>query len=334
VTMYDQLIRQSFDVVGTSGDEYVCKCPWHDDGKKPNLYINGQKGVYLCHSCGAKGHLRSLGQTLPPMPTQTVRERMAVMNAPPEQPRVLNDDWLKQYDLPHEAWDKRLSKDIQEEFQLGYDVFQDVLTIPLRDVRGRLMGVITRRLDDLRPKYRYPKNFKIGKHLFAAWKVRNHHQKVAIVEGSVDAIACWEARVPAVALMGSRLTEDQQRVLVRMGVQHIVLMLDNDKAGVGWPTHRIFLQRNARQGQHRYRCVGCGRTFQHWSKGVHEAAGTYQVHDMLKGSGIMVSVGEYRPYWLVKDPAALKPDRRRKMFHSAKPWHEWQRMMTNANGYG
>jgi DNA primase len=164
-----------------------------------------------------------------------------------------------------------------------------VLTIPLRDEQKRLLGVITRRLDDQKPKYRYPKGFKIGQHLFASWLIRQHHTKVAIVEGSVDSMACWDARIAALGLLGSRLTDDQRDLLKRLGVQHVVLMLDNDKAG---------------------------------------REGTYQVYEALKGTGIRVSVGVYRPYWQEKDPAALTPARRRKQFHSAKPWHLWQHDVT------
>lgn len=319
--MYDTLIRQTFDVVSTSGEEMLCRCPWHQDGQKPNLYVNARKGVYLCHSCGAKGHLRHIAEKMPSIRTQDVRDKLAAMQLArrPGVVKVFSEGWLKKFEFHHEQWDQRLTSEVQSDFGLGYDPFEDVLTIPLRDHRGRLLGVITRRLDDLKPKYRYPKGFKIGQHLFASWKIKTRHKKVALVEGSVDTMACWEARIPALGLLGSRLTEDQTRLIQRLGIKHVVLMLDNDKAGNGWPTHRI---EGSWQGG-KFLCRGCHRTFPERPTGTHPAAGRFQVYEALHDTGIKVSVGVYRSYWSEKDPAALKPDRRRKMFHSAKEWHSW-----------
>jgi DNA primase len=282
---YDRLIRQHFEVVMVRGDEYICKCKFHQDGGKPNLYVNGTKGLFICFACGAKGTLASQGQPDPPSKLE-LREKLAKVDTPGPQP--LSDLWLKQFDLPHPKYQARhLSDEVIRMFQLGYDPFEDELTIPLRTWRGHLLGVIRRRTDDQRPSYRYPKGIPIGKHLFGAWKIRQRHRKVALVEGSLDAVACWDARVPSVALLGARLTDDQTRVLLRLGVPHVVVMTDADKAG-------------------------------------QEAVD--QIHSQLKDTGIAMSVGVYRPYWVgCKDPGDLarKPERIRKMFHSAMTWPAW-----------
>lgn len=290
--LWEDVIRQRFDVQAQSGDEFICRCPWHNDQGKPNLYVNGKKGVWLCHSCGSKGHLRSITQSMPAVKTDGVRKALLeqMSTSSNERPLYKAEGWLKKFDFPHDQWDERLSPACQERFQVGYDPFTDLLTIPIRDSRGRLLGVITRRLDDLKPKYRYPKGVKIGTLLFASWLIRKRHRKVAIVEGSVDTMACWDARVPALGLLGSRMTEDQRDLLLRLGVQHVVLMLDNDNAG---------------------------------------RAGQQQVNEMLQGTGILVSVGVYRSYWGDKDPSALNADRRRKMFHSARLWRDTPSVLAN-----
>jgi DNA primase len=148
-----------------------------------------------------------------------------------------------------------------------------------------VMGVIFRRLDNEKPKYLYPKGFAIGKALFGSWHVREGAiTKVALVEGPLDVVASWNARVPALGLLGAQLTRDQRRLLLSLGVRQVVIMTDRDRAGL---------------------------------KAVQ------QIKQRLYKSGIIVKVGEYRSYWVGKDPGELKPIQVRKMFHSAIPYRTW-----------
>lgn len=64
---------------------------------------------------------------------------------------------------------------------------------------------------------------------------------VVITEGSVDAMAMWQAGIPAVALLGSRVSDNQARIIRSLGAREIVSALDNDKAGhIG--THELHAQ--------------------------------------------------------------------------------------------
>lgn len=282
---YASVIEAHFDVVSHSGREYLCKCPWHDDSGKPNLYINSASGLFLCMSCGKKGHLDQVGLPTPLQSTEGVRDRLRAMTAKATGPKTYPESWLRQFDFPHPYWTEERGLDAHTvaRFGLGYDVQTNRMTLPLRDYRGNILGVTYRRLDDQRPKYINPKGYPLGRHLYGAWLVEEQ-SKVALVEGQVDAIKCWSERVPAIALMGSRLTQDQRKVLQRLGIRKVVLMLDNDSAGV---------------------------------------KGTVGVYEMLRGSGIQVVAGWYRDYWSVKDPDGLKGDRLRKMYHSAVPLPSW-----------
>lgn len=287
---YEAIIRRSFDVKGTSGSEFVAKCPWHNDKGKPNLYINGVKGVFYCQACGRKGHLRNIAETLPAATTMEIRERLKLMNErTSNQRRVYPEAWLTQYqglafpdrpwDAVHPYWrDRGLSLDVIRRFNLGFDYQKGMLTIPVRDPRGQLLGVINRVLTDARPKYRYPKGFPISNHLFASWEVKTQ-TKVAIVEGALDAITCWDAKVPALALYGSRLSEKQRGVLIRLGIEQVVIFTDNDEAG---------------------------------------QTAIPQITEALRGTGVLCRVARYRPYWSGKDPGDLRHDQIKKAFHSAE----------------
>lgn len=282
---YDSVIKRTFHVVGESGDERIARCPFHDDKGKPNLYANAANGLYLCHACGAKGHMKKLAAANGGMmgtDLSDLRERLMDVREPTPPVRIYPDEWLEQFNFPHDFWvDQRgFSQRIITQFKLGYDVERDCATIPIRDSHGRVLGVITRRLDDGRPKYMFPKGFKKGLDLFGSWLVRKRSiERVALVEGPLDAVACWDAKVPALALHGARITADQQKLLKTMGVRSVVTMTDNDSAGID---------------------------------------AMLNIKESL--TGITVLVGQYRPGWDAKDPGELSSRRRLHMFLSAKPW--------------
>lgn len=299
---YEGVIRKSFEVKSTSGQEFLCLCPWHADTGGGHLYVNAIKGVYLCMSCGTKGHLDRMG-LVPRMTTADIRERLAMVKAPKVEFKTYPEGWLKKFAVPHPFWtqERGLPQDVVDLFCLGYDPFTNRMTLPLRDVHGRILGVSYRRIDGGSPKYLNPKGYPIGRHLYGAWLLTDKPVRtVAVTEGQVDAIRCWSYGIPAVAAMGARLTDDQVRVLQRLGVHKVVLLLDNDNAG---------------------------------------RKGTIAIYDALRGTGIRVVSGWYRPYWTkptpdglreVKDPDELSRPRLRKMYHSAVGILDW----IERTGYG
>lgn len=225
---YEQLIRNTFTVVSEHGDEFLCKCPYHDDTGRPNLYANAVKGVFLCHACGAKGRLESREL---PEDWEGLLKRMDMKLEPPP-PTFYNNTWLDQFDNPCDYWRSRgFSDQTIRQWKLGYDIMRNEGTIPVWDERSRLIGAIRRRFAKDGPKYLYPKGFPLSRILFGSHRLGKNHRKAAIVEGSLDTIACWNARVPALGLLGAHITETQHQLLHKMDVHHIVLMTDNDVAG-------------------------------------------------------------------------------------------------------
>lgn len=286
---YEPIIKSQFRVVSIASEEYCVLCPWHPD-RSGKLYINAVSGLYFCMRCLAKGSLDKITSRPTVLGSDDVREKLARMKSKSAPTHHYPEAWLRKFDVPHPYWeeDRNLPVSVIEQFGLGYDPISNRCTLPLRDVSGNILGVTYRRLDGGKPKYLHPKGFPIGKHLYGAWQITNE-RRVALVEGQVDAIRCWSERVPALGLMGARLTNDQRKVLLRLNIQTVVLMLDNDAAGT---------------------------------------RGIVGVKEALEGSGIRVLAGHYRDYWVdedgpIKDPDGLEGHRLRKMFHSAIPVPEW-----------
>ena len=53
------LIKELRPSGSTSGHEYLCLCPFHDD-HNPSLSVNIQSGLFNCYACGAKGSIFDL----------------------------------------------------------------------------------------------------------------------------------------------------------------------------------------------------------------------------------------------------------------------------------
>jgi len=127
---------------------------------------------------------------------------------------------------------------LNEEKGTRYDRFRNRLMIPIRDVKGRIVGFGARTLDpDGLPKYlNSPQTavFDKSRLLFGIDLARRHiksERQVVIVEGYMDVMQAWQAGyLNVVAQMGTALTEAQLRLLKRF-TKRFILALDADAAG-------------------------------------------------------------------------------------------------------
>jgi DNA primase len=122
-----------------------------------------------------------------------------------------------------------------------YDRFRDRLIFPILDGRNRVVSFGGRAMNpDDRAKYlNGPESplFHKGATLYGLPEARRilgaeskSEQAIVVVEGYMDVIACQRAGVPAVAPMGTALTEDQMGLLWRVSPEPI-LCFDGDGAG-------------------------------------------------------------------------------------------------------
>jgi DNA primase len=123
-----------------------------------------------------------------------------------------------------------------DEFEVGYyagpGLMRHRLVIPIHDEVGRLVGYCGRSLDGSEPRYKFPAGFAKSQLLFNLHRATDARQPtVIVVEGFFDCLKVHQAGFRSVvALMGSVLSERQQRLLVQ-GFGEITLMLDGDQAG-------------------------------------------------------------------------------------------------------
>lgn len=241
---YAQFIERHMQVVTRSGDEWSCICPFHRD-TAPSLSVNVRSGLWVCYACGAKGSARSLAtrfdaevESLGTRSIDDVKAKVATVGKPVANATISLDvvEHWKSSLQKEGGWSARgISTDVIEEFDLGFDDLEDALTIPIHHpMSGRPVSVIKRLLqpEPGSPKYRYARGFRVSDHLYGAWHVqRQAPLAVAVTEGSIDALSMWSVGIPAVALLGARVSRAQGSLLRSLDVRTLVVMTDNDEAG-------------------------------------------------------------------------------------------------------
>lgn len=238
---YEDIVERHFQVVLRSGDEFMCRCLKHED-QSASLQFNVAKGLFYCFSCHWAGNvktlMRDMGETFrEEVDVQDVLAALDAIEAQANTPTILKampESLLKRYQFPNDYWSGRgFTPTTIDTFSLGYDPMEDCAIIPVRNVQSQLIGVIRRRLaDDGGPRYMYPKGFPRKTSLFGAHLVaKSVSDHVVLVEGSVDAMKVWQAGYQGLAQYGSSINPAQVRLLARLGVNHVTLFYDDDKAG-------------------------------------------------------------------------------------------------------
>ena len=248
-------VEEHLDVRSISGDEAQALCLFHPDSS-PSMYVNVEKGLFTCFACGAGGHVNQIAEKLGvPSPDEPLTRRdpksrdispswvrdqiIRLQEIRLDQDRpdhggliVLPERELAQFDLPSDCWaDRGITDEVVELFGLCYDLLNYAMTVPLRTLGGGYLGVLRRHLDpEVQPRYLYPAGFKKSLVLFGAHKAKLH-PKIAITEGSIDALRCWSLGIPAVAVLGSELSWEQSQMLLGMGCDRYVAIGDGDAAG-------------------------------------------------------------------------------------------------------
>lgn len=115
------------------------------------------------------------------------------------------------------------------------DFMRDRLTIPIHDLRGRLVAFGGRAFGDAKPKYlntRETAVFHKGELLFGLNRAKGFLKDGAlVVEGYFDVLQLHQQGVPqAVAPLGTALREEHLQLLARFG-KRVTLCFDGDAAG-------------------------------------------------------------------------------------------------------
>jgi DNA primase len=244
----------------------VC-CPYHKGGqeRKPSAGIKKSDGTFHCFACGETHTLQEMishcfGRSddivgafgwewlLKNFLTVSIEERKSLdldlSRDAKEKPSSLyiSDDELDKYREYHPyMWKRKMTPEVVEIFDIGYDADTQSITFPVRDIDGNCLFVARRSV--VTKFFNYPKGVEKPIYgLYELHKFGKSAKEVIICESMIDAIYFWTVGKYAVALNGLG-NELQFAQLKNMQCRKFILCTDSDEAGM---KARARIRRNIR----------------------------------------------------------------------------------------
>jgi DNA primase len=228
--------------------DYILFCPFHNNNRTPAGEVDKNSGIFFCFSCHKVADLIELvihttGRTyfesirfIKNKETQMDLEKEInkQLYVKPEfvpfdelilkrlyNGLLLSDrakDYFKYRKIDTSSWSK---------FSLGYSEKQDMVTVPVHSPDGMSVGFVGRSVEG--KEFKNTPGLPKAKTLFNLHRVKTA-DKVYVVESSFDAIRLDQVGFPAVATLGSNVSNIQIELLQKY-FNNIIVIADNDEAG-------------------------------------------------------------------------------------------------------
>lgn len=249
-----------------NGYNIQTSCPFHKNGqeRKPSFGVNGEIDKCHCFSCGWAGTIEEMISELygyqdegkfgkrwliKRFNTVEIETRPNIMegfnarnnrfndrninrldnfNNNPVDNTYISDEELDKYRYIHSyMYERGLTDEIIERFDIGYDRERKEITFPIRDIEGRCVFVAGRSVES--KFFRLPKG--IDKPIYCADKFRAGTYRTAyITESFLNCLTCWKYNKSAMAMIGTG-NKKQYEILNRLPVREYILAFDPDEAG-------------------------------------------------------------------------------------------------------
>lgn len=258
-----------FSKIIVSGDNIQTNCPFHNGGqeRKPSFGIlskqkgNEEAGTCHCFACGWTGSFAEMVSNIfgyddlglyggkwlvRNFLTVQVENRPDILegfngrnnfntncisnNSTSNTTAFISEEELDKYRVYHPyMWKRKMTPEVVEIFDIGYDKDTNCITFPVRDEYGNCVFVARRSV--ISKFFNYPQNAEKPVYgLYELSQLTNYPDEVIICESMIDTITCWVYGKYAVALNG--LGNDLQfKQLRSMPNRKFILATDMDKAG-------------------------------------------------------------------------------------------------------
>lgn len=140
----------------------------------------------------------------------------------------ISEEELDKYRYIHPyMYERGLTDEIIEEFDIGYDRERNEITFPISDIRGRVVFIAGRSVKS--KFFRLPEGK--DKPVYQAHRFNTGNYKTAyITESFLNCLTCWKYGIPAMAMIGTG-NQKQYEILNKLPVREYILAFDPDEAG-------------------------------------------------------------------------------------------------------
>jgi Toprim-like len=237
-------IRIIRTVAGTTGEEYLIRCPAHAQrtgkpDRHPSCWVNSESGAFICFSCGYSGPFVQLAaDALGCDRAQAARWVLRAGSSrsrehrpppPPQAPPALTEAALALFVPPpqHALKSRRLLATSCAAYGVLWDPRTSRWILPIReDPGGQLTGWQEKGRHVFRNR---PTGVKKSASLFGSACLTGG--TAVLVESPLDAVLLHSLGITgAVASYGALVSDAQMRIL-RRRCDRLILALDNDAAG-------------------------------------------------------------------------------------------------------
>jgi len=233
----------------------LISCPSHKDGFEvhPSCRILAdtdcaelEAGYAYCFSCGysepfvkvvadlfdqdiafaEEWLIQRYGNTL--IEQELYLPKIEIDPKPQVQQKFLDESILRQYDYYHPyMWQRKLTKEVVDEFRIGYDKARDAITFPVYDEKRRLVMVTARSVKTKR--FWIPAD--VDKPVYLLYDLLEKGSDTALIcESQLNALTARTWNYPSVALFGTG-SQKQFEILRKSGIRNYILAYDGDEAG-------------------------------------------------------------------------------------------------------
>lgn len=242
-------------VEGETESVYIAYCPFHGNHDTPSFAVNKQSGLYICYNpaCNRTGNLMKLlksagglddfgarrllarakldeGSFLSQLQRVTeVREDFPEYVHPtrPNYMRDIQTDFWKYAEPQMYMRGRGFEKETLKKFQVGYDIDEDMVCVPMWDPMGRAKVVAVRRSIEGK-RFKNTPGLPTSKTLFNIHNAKKTGDSVVIVEASFSAMRLDQCGYSnAVAVLMGHFNETHANLIDKY-FNKVVIMTDFD----------------------------------------------------------------------------------------------------------
>ena len=143
--------------------------------------------------------------------------------------KEITEEELDKYRYIHPyLYERGLTDEIIERFDIGYDRERKEITFPVADLNGTVRFIASRSVKN--KFFRLPKGE--DKPIYQGYRfVTGKYRTAYITESFLNCLTCWKYDKPAMALIGTG-NRKQYEILNKLPVREYILAFDPDEAGI------------------------------------------------------------------------------------------------------